>query len=314
MTPTTSASAPPATAAEREVVARLLASGRVAHPRIALPADRFEAGVLARAAWTAADDGGRREEALRDIERRGRGADLFLALACDAEVPGAWDRLCATSLPAVVRGLGARGLGSAAAEAEASDLPGHLVQRPAHGRSATRLGGYRGTSSLSTFLTVAAYARFTSEQRRACLASLDREAPDGGRAIDPAAPASAELRPEVLEAARRLEGALPAAWIRLTEREALALLYKGRDGLPQTTIARLLGVGPPRVSRILDAAYQRLRDALEASVGAGVREAPDPGAAVFAAVVSRFLATLLPLPRPGEGGPLPSPAAPSHPR
>ncbi|MFO0931220.1 MAG: sigma-70 family RNA polymerase sigma factor [Planctomycetota bacterium] len=314
MTPPIAAPSPPATAAERAVLDRLLVAGRTAHPTLEFAADRFEAAVVVRAAWTAAEDEIGRDDALREIERRGRAADLYLALACDAEVPGAWERLCATALPLVVRGLAARGLGPEAAAAEAADLPGHLIQRPANDRSATRLGGYRGTSSLATFLTTAAYARFASERRRVCLASLDRETPSGARAIDPPAPASSEPRPEQAEQARRLHEALPVAWSRLTDREAVALLYKGRDGLPQTTIARLLGVGPPRVSRILDAAYERLRDSLGSVLGVAPGEAPDLDAAEFAAEVGRFLATLLPSPRPGGGGIPPSPAAPFHPR
>jgi len=298
MTPPISAPAPPPTATEREVVARLFAAGRAAHAMLVLGVGPFETGALDRATWTAADDEGTREDALRAIEQRGRGADLFLALACDANVPGAWERLCAATLPAVARGLCARGLAPAAADAEAGDLPGHLIQRPEHGRSSTRLGGYRGSSSLATFLTVAAYARWSTERRRKSLASLDREADDGSRVIDPPAPPSPDTSPEDAEAARRLEGALPLAWARLTSREALALLFKGRDGLPQSTIARLLGVGPPRVSRILDRAYDRLRESLAGPLGGDGSATPAFDAAVFAAVVARFLATLPPSPRP----------------
>jgi len=297
MTPPTTASAPPATATEREILARLFGAGRAAHPSLALVAARFEAGALERAAWTAADDEDSREGALLAIERRGRGADLFLALSCDGGVPGAWDRLCTTTLPAVARGLSARGLAPAVADAEALDLPGHLIQAPEHARSATRLGGYRGSSSLSTFLAVAAYARWSTERRRRSLASIDRGAEDGARAIDVPAPSSLGTGPEHAETALRLAAELPRAWARLTEREALALLYKDRDGLPQASIARLLGVGAPRVSRLLDRAYERLREALEGPLGVGTAR-PDLDAAVLAAVVARFLATLPPSPRP----------------
>lgn len=312
MTPPIAAPTPPATAAERAILARLLAAARAAHPSIPFAADRFEAAAVVRATWTATEDATRREDALGDVERRGRGPDLFLALACDAGIPGAWERLCATVLPAVARGLSARGLGLDAAAAEVADLPGHLIQAPANGRSATRLGGYRGTSALATFLTVAAYARFASERRRASLASLDQETPAGSRVVDPPAPPTSEPRPEHAEHARRLEDGLRTAWSRLTDREALALLYKARDGLPQTTIARLLGVGPPRVSRILDAAHGRLREGLKGLAVEVGGEPPGLEGAVLAAAVARFLATLLPSPRPaGEGSP-PSPAAPTH--
>ncbi len=298
MTPPTTAPSPPATATEREILGRLFGAGRSAHPSLALGAARFDVGALERAAWTAADDEDSREAALLALDRRGRGADLFLALACDAGIPGAWDRLCATALPAVARGLAARGLDPAVADAEAADLPGHLIQNPEHARSATRLGGYRGSSSLPTFLTVAAYARWSTERRRKVLASIDRTADDGSPAIDAAAPAPAGHAPEDAETARRLAAELPRAWASLTERETLALLFKDRDGLPQSCIARLLGVGAPRVSRLLERAYERLRDALAGPLGAEGAASPPGDPAVLAAVLARFLATRPPSPRP----------------
>ena len=56
--------------------------------------------------------------------------------------------------------------------------------------------------------------------------------------------------------------AVAAAWQTFTTNEALALFYKHRDGLPQKTIAALLGVGEPRVSRLLSRGIERLVDAV----------------------------------------------------
>lgn len=52
------------------------------------------------------------------------------------------------------------------------------------------------------------------------------------------------------------------------------------------------------MSRILDRAYERLRESLADPLGGDGSTAPRFDAAIFAAVVARFLATLPPSPRP----------------
>jgi DNA-directed RNA polymerase specialized sigma24 family protein len=282
---------------ERGLVDRLCRAGSGGHPSVSLDRAEFSHGAHERAEWTAEDDGGSRLDALAAMDRRGRGPDVYLVVACDARREGAWDRLCATSLAAVARALTAQGVPLAEADVIARDLPGHLIQPPRHGRSRTRLGGYRGVSSLTTFLATAALALRTSEQRVRRLASLNDRPPGmDPEVISDAPPIPSRL--EDAEAAAQLKATLPAAWARLTRQESLALLFQCRDALPQKTIATLLGVGAPRVSRILDRAHARLRAALvpDAAGAAGLAQT---SRTALRDVLERFLATSFLHLRPG---------------
>jgi DNA-directed RNA polymerase specialized sigma24 family protein len=292
-------------AEEQALLERLHRAGAAAHA-LPLRPEAFAHGARLRAGWTADDDGASPLEALRAMSKRERGPDLFLVIACDAGVPGAWERLAAACLPAVARALTAQGIRPDEADVRAADLPGHLIQPPRHGRSPTRLGGYRGASSLATFLAVAALALRTSEKRIRPLVSLDALGPEGeeGQVAHP--PAREQARVEDAEQAARLRDSLPGAWARLTRQESLALLFKCRDDLPQKTIALLLGVGAPRVSRLVDRAQARLRDAL-APVGAGGSAASAADRAQLGHVIARFLATSFPDVRPW-GAPAPQAA------
>jgi predicted DNA-binding protein (UPF0251 family) len=73
------------------------------------------------------------------------------------------------------------------------------------------------------------------------------------------------------ETVRHFGEALRVAWRRLTPREALALAFKFRHGLPQRTVARLLGVGEARVSRLVHAGVEKVKAALQEG------SAADPG-------------------------------------
>lgn len=299
MTPsTTLPNSAAALATERDLLTRLYEAGRAEHPGLRLEQEEYARGARERAGWTARDDGGSELDALAAMDRRGRGGDLYLVLACDAGRQEGWERLCAVSLPAVGRALSAQGVSVPEADGLAADLPGHLIQPPRHGRSRTRLGGFRGASTLTTFLAVAAMRLRTSARRVRTEASLDRveelAATAVGGPVAPAAPA----RLEDAEAVAQLEALLPAAWARLTRQESLALLFKCRDGLPQATIANLLGIGAPRVSRLVESAHARLRSAFASNAvrGAGIAHA-HRGA--LRGVIERFLATSFPEARPG---------------
>ena len=301
MTPTKSLSEFPVESdAARTLVDRLFRVGAEAHPTVRLERDGFSRGAIERAGWTAADNGGTEIDALSAMDLRGRSPDLYLVMACDTGRDGAWDRLCATCLPAVARSLTAQGIPHVEADAIASELPGHLIQPPRHGRTRTRLGGYRGASSLTTFLAVAALALRTNQRRERPIASLEQLGPPGS---DPGIASDAPplaLRLADAEAAAQLKVALPAAWARLTRQESLALLFKCRDDLPQRTIATMLGVGAPRVSRLIDSAHARLRAGLASASmrDGGVAQA---SRAVLRGVIENFLATSFPDLRPGGG-------------
>lgn len=144
-----------------------------------------------------------------------------------------------------------------------ADLLGDLVARPRAAGGRTQLAAYDGSGSLFAWLAVI-LARRMSERRAARTAA---GAPDRD-AREPAAPRhGASPDPGVEATERELVGrlghALERAWGELTSREALALALKYRDGLSQRRIAALLGVGEPRVSRVLESGVGRLRRALE---------------------------------------------------
>jgi DNA-directed RNA polymerase specialized sigma24 family protein len=299
VTPTTT---PPATPVERDaehaLVDRLFHTGVEAHPPVPLGPDEFARGARERARWTSDDAGGSTFDALGAMERRSRGPDVFLVLACDGGTHAAWDRLVSVGLPPAARALTAQGLTVGEADAIVGDLPGHLVQPPRHGRCRTRLGGYRGASSLTTFLAVAALALRSNARRKRLGTSIEQLSPSGsepGVADDGPSP---PRRLEDAEAVAHLEQALPAAWARLTRLESLALLFKCRDDLPQKTIAHILGVGAPRVSRLVESAHARLRSSL-ARTSRSEGGFAHASRAALRDVIERFLATSFPDVRPG---------------
>ena len=84
--------------------------------------------------------------------------------------------------------------------------------------------------------------------------------------------------------------ALTGAWSRLTTRERLALALKYRDGLTQRSVARILGVGEPRVSRLVRRALEKIEGPLRAAAGtiedhqwSGLRDAVQTRLAILAA-------------------------------
>ena len=53
----------------------------------------------------------------------------------------------------------------------------------------------------------------------------------------------------------------------MTPNELACLVWKHHRGMQQKVIARILGLGPPRVARILQAARAKLESALRAAFG-----------------------------------------------
>ncbi len=193
--------------------------------------------------------------------------DLFLAIACEEGIAGAWETFSERYVPRF-RAL-ARSCGASFAEADeiARDLPGDLVARPGEGGARTRLGTYDGTGKLFTWLSVMV-ARRVADRFRA-RRSTSKRAGTGGEpwvadlpdrssvAIDPA------LLAIDVETASQLREALRRAWTELDARGAAALLLKFRDGLPQKEIAVRLGLSDSQVSRILAASLGGIRAAIQ---------------------------------------------------
>jgi|GEM_PF-3661849 len=242
----------------------------------------------------------------RALERGGvafhdpeRAADLFLSAACEAGVAGAWEAFGRAYAPRLHGLLRKRGASEAETADVLADLPGYLCEPPATGGARTRIGTYDGTGRLFAWLAVLALR--TVNQRRSAggprpspiEAAADVSSRRGG-------PASSMLSTET---ARRFQAAVAAAWDTLTPRERLVVLWKHREGLKGGEIARLLRIGEPRVSRILESGLSRLREAVR-------RQMPDtpPGTnpedesvwRALSGVLSRHLARLsLPTHDPG---------------
>lgn len=206
------------------------------------------------------------------LERTALG-DLYLAIACDERLPAAWEAFVGRFSPRLRALARRRGAREDEADAIARELPGALVAPPALGGARTRMGTFDGSGSLLAWLaTIVAY-RLVDPHRaprtepieavlRAEESSARRVAPTADASADPASLAVAD------ESRARFSDALAGAWAHLAPRERLAVGWKYRDGLSQIDIARLLGVGPPRASRILARAVEKLRVGLGSEVRA----------------------------------------------
>lgn len=214
------------------------AQGRRAHPRVVLPVQEFVAAPLGSVPPAV--------------------ADYYLARACDAGAAGAWERLEARYRRPMLRFLRRRGAAADEAEVIVDDAFSTLATPPPRGGARTRIGTYDGRGSLKSWLSTVAWRRLidTWRARRGAQDVQDDVVAGEGRALDPALHVSRE------ETARLIGQGLEEAWAEMTSRELQAVVLKYRHHLPQTEIARILRVGPPRVSRMLTSATTRMREAI----------------------------------------------------
>jgi len=217
-----------------------------------LPLDPGRFGALATDRLRSRLERAGRAEALLGQTAR---ADLFLSLACEAGVPEAWERFAGRFRPRLL-GLARR---SGLREGEADDAVGSLLSElslpPPGGGARTWLGTFEGGGSLFSWLAVILVRRI---RRRA------RGATHAAAAAEPAATAAdpAEVLAEA-ETAARLGDVFARAWTALGSREALAVLYRFRDGCSLREAGGLLDLSEARVSRIVTGAVDKFRDALE---------------------------------------------------
>ncbi|MGE0192698.1 MAG: RNA polymerase sigma factor [Planctomycetota bacterium] len=187
-----------------------------------------------------------------------RPEDWYLAQACDLGVPGAWERLAAQHRRPLRAFLRRRGGRTPEVDAVLDDLWGRLAAPAPRGTATTRLGTYDGRGALFSWLATVAWRALADTWRaRQGQGGAPEDGPGDGQ-HDPGSQVGAD------EIDRQLGGALEEAWGGLTLRELEAVVLKYRHHLPQNQIARVLGVGSPRVTRLLQSATQRLRGALEA--------------------------------------------------
>jgi RNA polymerase sigma factor (sigma-70 family) len=248
------------------ILRRAYAEGVERYGPLPLPFEAFASAVLERTARRLARSQisptpRRTAEALE----RAAGRDLYLAIAADQGLGEAWAAFTAAFLPRL-KGL-AQSSGASEAEAEeaAHELPGHLASPPPGGETRTRIGRYEGGGSLFAWLAVILERRLIDRARERKATPLPLDESSG---CEPAASAQGPADLAVDGETRRLVSeALGVAWQRLRPGEALALLYKYRDGLTQREIARLLGLGEPRVSQLVAQAVGRIRSTLRHRLG-----------------------------------------------
>jgi RNA polymerase sigma factor (sigma-70 family) len=273
-----------------------LAEARRTWGPFALPLERFVARAEAVVARRLAREGKEPTPAARaDVIGRTARVDLALAVACEDGASGAWEALHGRLLPRLSGLARKRGRSDVDAEALASDVLSEMALPPGGSSPArTLLGTFDGTGSLFGWSAVILVRRL-SRLRPALLPPQAPEPP----ALDPATVFGDA------DDARRFDLALRGAWDALSGRERLALAWRYLDGRSQVEIARRLRLSPPRVSRVVTGAVEKLRAALE-HVDPDGRADPRLWATLADAVRRHLAPTSAAAPLPGQAGPRPA--------
>ncbi len=256
----------------------LYAAGRAEYPRAGLAFGVFADRVLALADRRLPRAGGAgTPPRVGGFLDRVRGADLFLAVACDVGVHGAWESFAERFVPRLRGFLRRHGVPVGEAEEVASALPGELLLPPAQDRGRTRIGTYDGSTPLFAWLGRIALRRWTDRLReRSRDSGPNRKGARRGEGTleaesVPAPDPDPASRVSDAETASRFEEALRRGIARLTEREVRAFVGRFHEGYSQREIAAFLGVGEPRVSRLVGAGVSKLRTAVRQGLDGEVR-------------------------------------------
>ena len=253
----------------RDVLEAALAEAQTAWGAFALPLERFAARAAAHVERRLERAGTEvSPAAARDVLRRTARADLALAVACDEGVAGAWEVLARGAPPparrsrAQARPRRRRRRGARVRRARGTGAAGH-VERRAHAARDLRRDGQplrvvRGDPGPAP----GAHARTRDRSARRSPWRRSGNAPAAARTTIPRTCCATP------NGRGRFERTLRTAWTALTGRERLALAYRFLDGVPQTAIARVLGISEPHTSRLVTGAVAKLEAAVVAEVGA----------------------------------------------
>jgi RNA polymerase sigma factor (sigma-70 family) len=238
---------------ERSRLEAGFAAGRARWGAFELGWDAFAARAVASAERRAAAARATRAEILDRLVLE----DLYLACACDARDGRAWEVVLARLGERITALLVTRGVPARAAREVVAELPGQLYAEGG-------FTGYEGSGTLFGWLAVVAIRARAGAGRRPRPALL-AESPVGPdpRADDAAADA---------ESGERFAAALRSAFAQLPPRQRLVLKLRYGDGVRQTEIARALGIGEPRVSRLLQRALAVLRPRVERALPGAAEE------------------------------------------
>jgi RNA polymerase sigma-70 factor, ECF subfamily len=188
--------------------------------------------------------------------------DLYLAVACAQPGERAWGHFAAAYGSSVRRICDCLGLSRDEARDLADSLPGYLFLPDSSGRS--RIASYDGLSSLATWLAVIIKRRAMRLRRPKSFIVESI-----GQVTD-VSDDSGMLKIETTLRSSRydlpIRESLRAAVKLLNDRERLILRLRYEQEMQVSQIARLLGVGPPAISRQLDRTSKRLRQAITSTL------------------------------------------------
>ena len=188
-------------------------------------------------------------------------SDLYLALACAQKADKAWDRFNALYRKYIDDLANFATLTNSAADLADSVLADLFL--PDHSGQ-SRIASYQGRSSLATWLRAIICHRAVNERERLCNNVEDLEA------VHEVADEAAVARMEALLRSSRygsvIRESLRCSCEALSERERLLLLLRYDDGLQLGQIARLFGVHQSTITRQIEAACKKLREAVVANL------------------------------------------------
>lgn len=228
--------------------------GRAAHSGLLVRQEYFESHVT----WVIKKNLGSdaSSSAATDFVRTLHTKDLYLALACAQKADKAWERFSALYRKYIndLAGFASLTNGAELADSVLADLflPDHSGQ--------SRIASYQGRSSLATWLRAIICHRAINERERRSNKAEDLEA------IQEIADETALARMNALLRSRRygpvIRESLRYSCQRLSDRERLILLLRYKDGLQLGQIAGLFGVHQSTITRQIDGACKKLREAV----------------------------------------------------
>lgn len=207
-------------------------------------------------------------DAVREVLSITAFEDVYLVVACDTDVAGAWRRLIETHAQRIddlAHSIGMR-------ERSASlgrDLLGDLAEPPSSGVARTRLGTFDGSGSLFAWLAVILRRRGATRARRKTKppAPVEPASLDDRHASAASDPFAALVD---AEEGTRIVHALQGAWRALSTREQLALHFRFGESLKLKDIGTLLGLSESGTSRLVAGALATLRKRVRLVVKDGV--------------------------------------------
>jgi RNA polymerase sigma-70 factor, ECF subfamily len=183
--------------------------------------------------------------------------DLYLALACAQKADKAWDRFNSLYRKYINDLANFAAMNNSASELAGSVLADLFL--PDHSGQ-SRIASYQGRSSLATWLRAIICHRAVNERERLCNNVEDLEA------VHEIADEAALSKMDALLRSSRygsvIRESLRCSCEALSERERLLLLMRYDDGLQLGQIARLFGVHQSTITRQIEAACKKLREAV----------------------------------------------------